>query len=88
MCDFLFCILAVALAGCTVAEQDASEVGETFERGIRGKGRRTPCLLAATVKPSSASPVKSISSRSQMLDACFLSFQLRLRADFQLAVVP
>ena len=29
-----FCLLAVALAGCTVAEQDASEVGETFERGI------------------------------------------------------
>jgi hypothetical protein len=38
----LFCILAVALAGCTVAEQDASEVGETFERGIKGKGRIVP----------------------------------------------
>jgi hypothetical protein len=37
----LFCILAVALAGCTVAEQDAS-VGETFERGIKGKGRIVP----------------------------------------------
>jgi hypothetical protein len=37
-----FCVLAVALAGCTVAEQDASEVGETFERGIRGQGRIVP----------------------------------------------
>ncbi|HVJ58102.1 MAG TPA: hypothetical protein VM574_09720 [Terrimicrobiaceae bacterium] len=37
-----FCLLAVALAGCTVAEQDASEVGETFERGITGRGRIVP----------------------------------------------
>jgi hypothetical protein len=37
-----FCILAVALAGCSVAEQDASDVGETFERGIKGEGRIVP----------------------------------------------
>lgn len=37
-----FCILAVALAGCSIAEQDASDVGETFERGIKGEGRIVP----------------------------------------------
>jgi hypothetical protein len=37
-----FCVLAVALAGCTVAEQNASEVRETFQRGVTGKGRIVP----------------------------------------------
>ena len=37
-----FCLLAVALAGCTVAEQDASEVGDTMKRGITGRGRIVP----------------------------------------------
>jgi hypothetical protein len=37
-----FCVLAVALAGCTVAEQDASEVGDTMKRGITGRGRIVP----------------------------------------------
>ena len=40
---FFFCLLAAAaLAGCSVAEQDASDVGETFERGIKGEGRIVP----------------------------------------------
>ncbi len=39
----LFCLLAsVALTGCSVAEQDAADVGEQFERGITGKGRIVP----------------------------------------------
>jgi hypothetical protein len=38
-----FCLLAAAaLAGCSVAEQDVSDVGETFERGIKGEGRIVP----------------------------------------------
>jgi hypothetical protein len=37
-----FFALAIALAGCSVAEQDASDVGETFERGIKGQGRIIP----------------------------------------------
>ena len=40
---FFFSLLAAAaLAGCSVAEQDASDVGETFERGIKGEGRIVP----------------------------------------------
>jgi hypothetical protein len=38
-----FCVLAaVALAGCSVAEQDAAEVGEKLQRGIKGEGRIVP----------------------------------------------
>jgi len=38
-----FCVLAaVALLGCSVAEQDASDVGEKFQRGIKGEGRIVP----------------------------------------------
>jgi hypothetical protein len=37
-----FFALAIALAGCSVAEQDASDVGDTFERGIKGRGRIIP----------------------------------------------
>jgi hypothetical protein len=37
-----FCVLVVAVAGCSVAEQDASDVGQTFERGIKGEGRIVP----------------------------------------------
>ena len=38
-----FCLLAaVALKGCSVAEQDAAGVGEQFERGIKGEGRIVP----------------------------------------------
>ena len=38
-----FCLLAtVALTGCTVAEQDASDVGEKFQKGIRGQGTIVP----------------------------------------------
>jgi hypothetical protein len=38
-----FCVLAmIALEGCTVAEQDASQVGEKFQRGIKGEGRIVP----------------------------------------------
>lgn len=37
-----FCALAIALAGCTIAEQDVSDVGQTFERGIKGEGRIVP----------------------------------------------
>jgi hypothetical protein len=37
-----FCVLAVAFAGCSVAEQDAAEVGQTFQRGIKGEGRIVP----------------------------------------------
>ena len=37
-----FCLLAaVALTGCSVAEQDAT-VGEKFQRGIKGEGRIVP----------------------------------------------
>jgi hypothetical protein len=37
-----FFALAIALAGCSIAEQDASDVGETFQRGIKGQGRIVP----------------------------------------------
>jgi hypothetical protein len=38
-----FCLLAVvALTGCSVAEQDATDVGESFRRGIKGEGRIVP----------------------------------------------
>ena len=38
-----FCLLAtVALTACTVAEQDASDVGEKFQKGIRGQGTIVP----------------------------------------------
>ena len=38
-----FCLLAtIALTGCTVAEQDASDVGEKFQKGIRGQGTIVP----------------------------------------------
>ncbi|MGA9580212.1 MAG: hypothetical protein WBL40_16975 [Terrimicrobiaceae bacterium] len=41
--NLFFCLLAAAaLAGCSVAEQDVSDVGETFERGIKGEGRIVP----------------------------------------------
>jgi hypothetical protein len=36
------CALAMALAGCSIAEQDASDIGQTFERGIKGEGRIVP----------------------------------------------
>ncbi|HEY5814589.1 MAG TPA: hypothetical protein VIT23_18285 [Terrimicrobiaceae bacterium] len=38
-----FCLVAAAaVAGCTVAEQDATDVGQKFERGIKGEGRIVP----------------------------------------------
>ena len=38
-----FCLLAAAaLTGCSVAETDASDVGASFERGIKGEGRIVP----------------------------------------------
>jgi hypothetical protein len=38
-----FCLLAVAaLTGCSVAEQDATDIGDNFRRGIKGEGRIVP----------------------------------------------
>lgn len=38
-----FGVLAVAvLAGCSIAEQDATAVGDQFQRGIQGQGRIVP----------------------------------------------
>ena len=38
-----FCLLAAAaLTGCSVAEEDASDVGDKFKRGIQGEGRIVP----------------------------------------------
>ena len=38
-----FCFLATAaLTGCSVVEQDAEDVGQKFERGIKGEGRIVP----------------------------------------------
>jgi hypothetical protein len=39
---FFSLVAAVVLTGCSVVEQDASDVGETFERGIKGEGRIVP----------------------------------------------
>ena len=43
-CVTLFCCLlaAIALIGCSVAEQNAADVGEKFEQGIKGRGRIVP----------------------------------------------
>jgi hypothetical protein len=32
----------MALAGCSIAEQDASDIGQKLERGIKGEGRIVP----------------------------------------------
>ena len=38
-----FGLLAMALiGGCAVAEQDASAVGDQFQRGLQGQGRIVP----------------------------------------------
>lgn len=39
---FFSLLAAVALTGCSVAEQDAADVGENFRRGIKGEGRIVP----------------------------------------------
>jgi hypothetical protein len=39
---FFGLLAAIALIGCSVAEQDAADVGETFQRGIKGEGRIVP----------------------------------------------
>ena len=38
-----FGLLAMALiGGCAVAEQDATQVGDQFQRGLQGQGRIIP----------------------------------------------
>lgn len=38
-----FGLLAMALiGGCAVAEQDAGQVGDQFQRGLQGQGRIIP----------------------------------------------
>jgi uncharacterized membrane protein len=38
-----FGLLAMALVGgCAVAEQDATQVGDQFQRGLQGQGRIIP----------------------------------------------
>lgn len=38
-----FGMLAMAvLGGCAVAEQDATQVGDQFQRGLQGQGRIVP----------------------------------------------
>jgi hypothetical protein len=40
---FFSCLLALtALMGCSVVEQDVDDVGQKFERGIKGEGRIVP----------------------------------------------
>jgi hypothetical protein len=39
---FFGLLAAVILGGCAVAEQDAAEVGDQFQRGIQGQGRIVP----------------------------------------------
>lgn len=39
---FFGLIAAVVLGGCAVAEQDASAVGDQFQRGIQGQGKIVP----------------------------------------------
>ncbi len=39
---FFGLVVSVALAGCTIAEQDASGVGDQFQNGISGRGKIVP----------------------------------------------
>lgn len=39
---FSLLIALCLLAGCAVAEQDASDVGQQFQDGIQGRGRIVP----------------------------------------------
>lgn len=39
---FFGLLIAVLMAGCSIAEQDASGVGDQFQRGIQGQGRIVP----------------------------------------------
>lgn len=39
---FFGMLVATVLMGCTVAEQDASAVGNQFQRGVQGQGRIIP----------------------------------------------
>ena len=39
---FLAVVGLSVLGGCAVAEQDAGEVGQKFERGMRGQGQIVP----------------------------------------------
>ena len=32
----------MTLAGCSIAEQDAGDIGDKLERGIKGEGRIVP----------------------------------------------
>lgn len=39
---FFSAVLILTLGACSVAEQDASGVGQQFQDGIRGKGQIVP----------------------------------------------
>lgn len=39
---FFGLLLAAVMAGCSIAEQDASDVGNQFQRGISGGGQIVP----------------------------------------------
>lgn len=39
---FFSLLFAAVMAGCSIAEQDASGVGDQFQRGIQGQGQIVP----------------------------------------------
>jgi hypothetical protein len=39
---FSLLLAAIVLTGCSIAEQNATDVGESFQRGIKGEGRIVP----------------------------------------------
>lgn len=39
---FFSLLFAAVLAGCSVAQQDAGDVGDQFQRGIQGQGKIVP----------------------------------------------